>query len=363
MSRLKLPGLIDAHVHLREPGGTQKEDLSTGTAAAVAGGFTMVLDMPNNTPPIVDAATLAAKRRLAARRLHCDVGFYLGASSSGPLPDPAATAASAGLKIYLDATFGPLRLTDLGRLQDYIGTWPVSKPILFHAEGTSVAAAIALAHVWQHPVHLCHISRAAELRLIRRAKERGLPVTCEVTPHHLFLNEADALRLGTLGDMHPTLASAADVAFLWQNLDVIDIIATDHAPHTLEEKASTTPPPGVPGLETALPLMLTAVADGRLDLTRLVTMMHSAPRRIFGLPEQPNTWIEVDTDVRWQIPASGFQTKCNWSPFAGRVVQGRVEQVVLRGQVIVHGGQLLAGAGAGQVLFENVSLAEKPGGA
>jgi dihydroorotase-like cyclic amidohydrolase len=348
---MRLPGLIDVHVHLREPGGTHKEDLSTGTAAALAGGFTQVLDMPNNTPPAIDAATLQNKRDLAEGRVFCDVGFYLGASSGGPLPDATVAAHSAGLKVYLDSTFGPLRLTDLGRLQDYAGAWPHDKPMVFHAEGTSVAVAIALGALWQRPVHLCHVSRGAEIRLIRQAKARGLAVTCEVTPHHLFLDEGDAARLGALGDMRPTLASQEDVAELWRNLDVIDIIATDHAPHSAEEKRTAKPPPGVPGLETALPLMLTAVAQGRLSMERLIDMMHTTPQRLFGLPPQADTWIEVDTQEPWVIPDAGFATKCGWTPFAGRPVQGRVRQVTLRGEVVYDVDRGVIGPPRGQVLF------------
>jgi dihydroorotase-like cyclic amidohydrolase len=351
MSMLRLPGLIDPHVHLREPGGMGKEDLVTGTAAAIAGGFTTVLDMPNNTPPVIDAASLQAKRVLAAGRINCDVGFYVGASAEGPLPDGLAIDACAGLKIYLDATFGPLRVSDLGRLEDHMANWPRYKPIVFHAERTSVAVAIALADVWQRSVHLAHISRADEIRLIRKAKERGLPVTCEVSPHHLFLASTDTARLGALGDMRPVLASPADVKFIWQNLDVVDMIATDHAPHTLAEKAGPKPPPGVPGLETALPLMLTAVAEGRLTLDRMIAMMHGSPEALFGVPHQPDSWVDVDTEARWQIPASGFLSKCNWSPFAGMMVQGRVQSVVLRGQTVYRHGEGLLQRGAGQVLF------------
>jgi dihydroorotase-like cyclic amidohydrolase len=351
MSKLRIPGLIDAHVHLREPGGTLKEDFETGTKAAIAGGFTLVLDMPNNIPPIIDAVSLQAKRARAAGRLYCDAGFYVGASADGPLPDAAAADAGAGLKVYLDATFGPLLVKDLGRLEEHVANWPRYKPMVFHAEDMSVAVAITLAELWQRPVHLCHISRASELRLIRRAKERGLAVTCEVAPHHLFLSSVDAGRLGSLADMRPTLASPEDVAYIWANLDAVDIIATDHAPHTRQEKAGSKPPPGVPGLETALPLMLTAVNEGRLSLDRLVSMMHRTPAHIFGLPAQNDTWVDVDMDARWQVPAAGFFTKCDWSPFSGRTVQGRVDEVVLRGRRIYHHGEGVLQPARGQVLF------------
>ncbi len=351
MSMVRLPGLIDVHVHLREPGGVHKEDLASGTAAALAGGFTMVLDMPNNTPPTVDHETLAAKRRSALGRLRCDVGMYLGASSAGRLPDAVTAALSAGLKVYLDSTFGPLRLTDLGRLQDYLLAWPRTRPVLFHAEELSLPVAIALGSVFDRPVHICHVSRAAELRLIQRAKERGLAVTCEVTPHHLFLTVEDARALGPYADMRPMLATQSDVDYLWQHLDAIDVIATDHAPHTRAEKDGHTPPPGVPGLETALPLMLTAVAEGRLSLQRVVEMMHAAPRRIFGLPEQADTWIEVDADEQRTIPSSGFFSRCNWSPFAGRRVIGRVRRVTLRGDIVFDADAGQIGEARGRVLF------------
>lgn len=347
---LRLPGLIDAHVHLREPGGTQKEDLASGSAAALAGGFTAVLDMPNNTPPIIDAASLVAKREGAASRLHCDVGFFLGASADAPLPEAALAAASAGLKVYLDVTFGPLRVNELGPLQAYMAAWPRHKPIVFHAEGASVAVAVGLCTLFRRPVHLAHVSRRDEVALIRRAKEAGLPVTCEVTPHHLFLTEEDAAVLGPLGMMRPPLGAEADVAALWQNLDLIDIIATDHAPHTLAEKAGAKPPPGVPGLETALPLMLTAVAAGRLTLERMVEMMYETPRRLFGLPVQPETWVEVDTAARWTLGSDGLFTKCGWTPFAGRSVQGRVVSVTLRGREVLRHGRPTAPP-QGHVLF------------
>ena len=150
--------------------------------------------------------------------------------------------------------------------------------------------------IYDRPIHIVHVSRREEIELIADAKGRGLPVTCEVSPHHLFLTVADAARLGPLGDMRPLLGTADDVAALWAHLnDTIDCIATDHAPHTLAEKGGDNPPPGVPGLETSLPLMLAAVQDGRLSVARLTALMHDNPRRIFGLPPQPDTRVEVDT--------------------------------------------------------------------
>ncbi|MCS6843035.1 MAG: amidohydrolase family protein [Caldilineales bacterium] len=349
---LRLPGLVDVHVHLRVPGGEHKEDFATGTAAALAGGFTQVLAMPNTSPPLATRPALDLALAAARRDARCDVGLYAGASpfhldALRELADDAV-----GLKIYLNDTFGPLRVEDLPTLLGCFRLWPRHRLIALHAEGQSAAVAIGLAAAFGRPVHICHVSRREEIELIAAAKARGLPVTCEVTPHHLFLTETDAARLGPLGDMRPRLATQADQDALWDHIGhTVDCIATDHAPHTLAEKASAAPPPGVPGLETALPLMLTAVAQGRLRLERLVALMAVNPRRIFGLPDQPDTWIEVEVDRPYVIAADGLHTKCGWTPFAGVEVTARVQRVVLRGQVAYDADAgVLAPPGSGQVI-------------
>lgn len=350
MTALRFPGLIDVHVHLREPGGEHKEEISTGTAAALAGGVTMVLDMPNTSPPLVDAKALAAKRELIERRALCDIGLYVGATETNA-PEAARRAGEAvGLKIYLDQTYGPLQMRDLASLLSHFRTWPPTRPIAVHAEGLSMAMAIGLARVYARPLHLCHISRADEIALIRAAKESGAIVTCEVTPHHLFLTEADARSLGPFGTMKPPLATPADVAALWAGLDVVDCIATDHAPHTRAEKEGDSPPPGVPGLETMLPLLLTAASEGRLTVERLVQLTHEAPKRIFGLPTQPDTYVEVDTGVRSVLTHDGLHTKCGWTPFAGLVVRGGITRVVLRGQTVYEWGMIRAEPGFGKAI-------------
>ena len=164
-----------------------------------------------------------------------------------------------------------------------------------------LSVCLNLSHLYDVPLHIVHVSRRSEIELIRVAKERGYRVTCEATPHHLFLSTDDLPRLGNLGDMRPRLASPDDVAALWANLAAIDVFATDHAPHTLEEKALETPPPGVPGIETMLPLLLTAVRDGLLTLDDVIERCYTNTRRIYGLPEQADTYIEVDIDTEYQI--------------------------------------------------------------
>jgi len=357
MSLLTLPGLVDVHTHLRVPGGEHKEDFVTGTAAALAGGFTTILAMPNTTPPLTTDQVLEATRKKAQRFIYCDVGLFAGASPQHLNQLPRLARLTTGLKIYLNDTFGPLRVDDLPALRACFQNWPRDKMIAMHAEGQSVAVGIGLAATYQRAVHFCHISRKEEIEMIAVAKQQGLPVTCEVTPHHLYLTGADIDRLGPLADMRPPLAEQTDVDTLWVHLNTtIDCIATDHAPHTLAEKESVRPPPGVPGLETALPLMLSAVQQKRLSLERLIELMSTNPRRIYKLPAQPDTFVEVDPQARYTIANSALHTKCGWSPFAGLTVAGRLQRVVLRGQTVFEreksgsSGKILVQPGYGRLI-------------
>ena len=269
---MRLPGLIDPHVHLREPGATHKEDFDSGTSAALAGGFTLVLAMPNTKPPIFDAETLELALAAAKQKARCDYAQYFGAGPDNAEVVVGLADHAAALKMYLDMTFGQLRLDDMTLWQPHFEKYPKEYPIVVHAESRSMAAAILFAAIYDRPVHIAHISLREEVLLIKAAKERGIKVTCEVTPHHLFLTadsplpmeEGVRVRENGRKEVRPRLASQKDVDALWENLDVIDCFATDHAPHTVAEKDSENPPPGFPGLETALPLLLTAVDGGRL---------------------------------------------------------------------------------------------------
>ena len=349
---IRLPGLIDPHVHLREPGATHKEDWDSGTAAALAGGFTLVLAMPNTKPPIFDAETLELALGAARQKARCDYAQYVGAGpgNAAILPDLAKKA--AGLKMYLDMTFGQLRLDDMSLWMPHFANWPKAAPLVVHAESRSMAAAMLMAEMYDRPVHIAHISLREEILLIKAAKERGVNVTCEVCPHHLFLTADDIPSIAQghpgRGEVRPRLATKEDVAALWENLDVIDCFATDHAPHTLAEKDSENPPPGFPGLETALPLLLTAMNEGRLTLEDIIQRSLINPRRIFGLPEQPETWIEVDEAAEYEIRTADQHTRCGWTPFEGWKVRGRVRKVVLRGQTAFENGKVLAAAGNGK---------------
>ncbi|MBL8057575.1 MAG: amidohydrolase family protein [Anaerolineales bacterium] len=348
MSVLCLPGLIDPHVHVRDLGQAHKEDWDSATAAALAGGITTVLAMPNTQPPIVDAAALTAYEQAAQARARCDYGLYLGAGPGNVGGLAALAPRAAGLKLYLDATFGDLKMDTLDLLAAHCAAWPADAPLLAHAEGNNLAAAILAAHLAGRAIHIVHVSRRDEIELIRAAKARGFAVTCEVCPHHLFLTLAGSGLPAGYVEVRPRLAAAADAAALWANLDVIDCFATDHAPHTRAEKEGPNPPPGYPGLETALALWLTAVHQGRLTLEDIIARMHTGPRRLFNLPEQPDTWIEVDPEQEWTPRGAGLFSRAGWTPFEGWPLRGRVTGVTLRGQRVYDGQAVLAPPGAGR---------------
>lgn len=363
MATIALPGLIDPHVHLRDLGQEEKEDFYTGTAAALSGGYTTVLDMPNNKTPITTAERLNEKIAIAGQKIVCDVGFYFG-SQGDPLQEFAKVQDKVfGLKLYLNETTGNF-LIDKVKLKSIFIAWEEATytpalhsnrlqrnpPILVHAQGRMIEGVIATVEQTRQKTHFCHISTKADLVLILRAKENRLPVTCGVTPHHLFLTEDDEKSLGSFGKMKPPLATRGDVDFLWKNLQVIDVIESDHAPHTKEEKGSNTPPYGVPGLETTLPLLLTSVSEGKLQIDDVVRLCYKNPAKIFGLPTDETTKVEVDLAASYAIDNKSLFTKCGWSPFHGWRVKGEVQRVFLRGQKIFENKQVLVNPGSGNII-------------
>ncbi|XP_076067925.1 carbamoyl-phosphate synthetase 2, aspartate transcarbamylase, and dihydroorotase rudimentary isoform X2 [Oratosquilla oratoria] len=349
---VKLPGLVDVHVHVREPGATHKETWDTCTAAALSGGVTLLCAMPNTCPPVVDATSFSLAKEVASRGARCDYAIFMGASNENHASLAALAPRAAALKMYLNETFTTLRLDDTTTWLKHLESWPRSMPVCVHAEGRTTAAVLLLAQLAGRSVHVCHVARKEEVLIIRAAKAKGMAVTCEVCPHHLFLTEEDAKKLGGRGEVRPALVSREDQEALWENLDIIDCFATDHAPHTREEKDGTKAPPGFPGLETMLPLLLTAVSKGRLTMEDLVNKLHHNPRRIFQLPRQPRTYIEVDLDAQWTIPDAPPFSKAKWTPFAGTKVTGRVQRVVLRGEVAYVDGQVLVSPGYGEDVRE-----------
>jgi carbamoyl-phosphate synthase/aspartate carbamoyltransferase/dihydroorotase len=349
---IKLPGLVDVHVHLREPGATQKEDFQTGTRAAIAGGYTQILDMPNNIPPTITPQALEDKIKRAKGRIWCDLGFNFGATPDSIKYFPQISQKAFGLKVYMNQTTGTL-LIDKYQDRDLIfKSWNGKLPIMIHAEGETVKVAIKLAKKYKKAIHICHITDD-QINAIETAKRQGVKITCEVCPHHLFLTKEDIKRLGPLAMMKPPLLSKRGQKILWENIGKIDMISTDHAPHTLGEKADQTAPKfGVPGLETTLPLMLTAVKKELLSIKRLVEMTSTNPRKIFHLPAQPNTFVIIDPKERYKISNKGLFTKCGWTPFVGLEGKGIIKKVVLRGQTVFENGKFVDSP-YGKVIYPN----------
>jgi len=345
---ITLPGLIDPHVHLRDPGQTQKEDFFTGTSAALAGGYTTVLDMPNNLEPITTLERLEAKIAIAKSKTVCDIGFHFGTLGDNFDEFPKVIDKVFGLKIYLNVTTGNF-IIDKDKLASIYEAWPSNKPILLHAEDDVSDLVFSTLRKIQKPTHICHVSSQAELEFVLRAKEEGLPITCGITPHHLFLSSEDEKRLGNYCRMKPTLKPHSDIDFIWNHLDGVDIIESDHAPHTRAEKESDMPPFGVPGLETTLPLMLTAMEEGKLTQDKLISLLHDRPSEIFGIKTDSNTSVEVSLE-EYVISNDGLKTKSGWTPFAGRRVIGKVKDVTLHGQLVFENGKILASPGSGNVL-------------
>ncbi|EYC13617.1 hypothetical protein Y032_0043g818 [Ancylostoma ceylanicum] len=343
----RLPGLVDIHVHVREPGAIHKEDWYTCTRAALAGGVTQILAMPNTNPPLIDLDSYQLTDKLAAKQAVVDYALYVGATPQNAHAAADLAPMVAGLKMYLNQTFSTLQMDAVTDWIKHFELFPTSRPIVCHAEKQTLAAVLCVAQMTGRAVHICHVSNAEEIQLVRDAKKKGWPVTCEVCPHHLFLT-LDDLPEG-LKEVRPRLATAEDRKALWDNIDFIDCFATDHAPHTWAEKSgSEKVPPGFPGVEYMLPLMLTAVSQGKLSFRQLVDRLHYNPKRIFGLPDQEETYIEVDINEEWVIPDAGGQSKCGWTPYAGMKVRGRVEKVVIRGEEAYVDGEIHVRPGFGR---------------
>ncbi len=343
---IRLPGLIDVHVHLRDPGQTEKEDFLSGTQAALAGGFTTVCDMPNNVEPIMTAERLVSKKHIAEAKVVADIGFHYGSLGDNIETFAEASKHAIGLKLYLNHTTGGYTL-DVEHLKKIYEAWPREKVVLLHTEEDTIDLAIDSLEGLNRPVHVCHMPSKYVLEKIIAAKAKGIPVTCGVTPHHLFLTDDNAAKLGVYGQMKPPLKSQEDVDFLWNHLDDIDIIESDHAPHTKQQKQEGAF--GVPNLETTLPLLLKARADNKITLDQIIDKCHTAPAKIFNLPTDDSTYVEV-TMQPYAVANDKLFTKCGWSPFDGWKLPGKVSKVVLRGDTVYENGTIIAQPGSGKVL-------------
>jgi carbamoyl-phosphate synthase/aspartate carbamoyltransferase/dihydroorotase len=352
---IKIPGMMDPHVHLRSMDWSYKGTFASETAAALAGGYTLILDMPNTPPSTISRAALDRKLAEIDAQAVCDWGIYFGASQSDNTDQYVGVSGEiCGLKIYCNATTGDLLVEDQALRRCIYEAWPADRVIAVHAEGVTILEILDLVRQTGRRTHFCHISTAEEIDSLTRAKNEGLPVSVGVTPHHLYLTQDDIPTLGSLGLMKPELKTRADQKALWDALalGVVDVVESDHAPHTLDEKRSDRPPFGVPGLETTLSLMLLAVQEGRLSMERVVELVAANPRRIFGIPDHPETYTLVDLDQSWVVDDSALRTAARWSPFAGMRLPGRVVEVRIRGTKVFDGQDVLVADGFGVNRFE-----------
>jgi len=392
---LLLPGLIDPHVHLRDQQLAYKEDFSSGTAAAAAGGVTLTIDMPNNKPVTMDVRSLRERMNLAKTRSIVNVAFYSAFPENLEEIRLIVREGAVAFKLYLSQRIGGLDIEDDEALLQAFNEVKKSKvPISVHAEdkGTlekmreemqragrqdveaylevhspeaerrAVERILQLVKKSGVHIHFCHISSVAGLETILTAKNMGLPVTCEVTPHHLLLSSEHLKRYGMMALMNPPLRAKEDADALWKALKqgFIDALASDHAPHTREEKEYGSVwdiKPGIPGLETTLPLLLTQVNSGRLTISDLVRATSEMPAKIFHLKDRGSVsegycadLVVVDMRREYKIDSSRFYSKAKFSPFDGWKVKGKPIKTFVNGQLVMDEGEIVAKPGTGQII-------------
>ncbi len=385
-----LPGVIDSQVHFREPGLEHKEDLESGSRCAVMGGVTAVFEMPNTNPNTDTAERVADKLARAHHRMWCDHAFYVGATADNAedLRELERIPGTAGVKIFMGASTGSLLVDDDNALARVLASGirrvaihaedearmnarkdhrvegdPASHPVWRDDESAMLATKriIALARAAKRRIHILHVTTPAELEYIAQHKDIA---TCEVTPQHLTLAGEDAYpRLGTYAQMNPPIRSAAhrEGLWYWVNQGVPDVIGSDHAPHTIEEKAKTYPasPSGMPGVQTLVPLFLNHIAEGRMTLQRFIDMTSAGPQRIFGLVGKGRIALGYDADFtvvdlkkRWQVSAEWLQSRCGWSPFEGDMLTGKAIGTIIRGHRVMWEDSLTNDAVGEPVRFE-----------
>jgi dihydroorotase len=350
-NKIVLPGLIDPHVHFREPGLTQKEDFFAGSKAAAAGGITCFLDMPNTNPPTVSVDLLEEKRNLAKNKSLTNFGFHFGSTKKN-VEEIKKAKNIASVKIFLNISTGKMLIDDdkvLRRIME------VSKINTIHAEGENVRKATDIAKSLGKKFYLCHVTLAKELDYIKNNKKQNVWV--EVTPHHLFLTEKHS---NNFIRMKPSLGKDKDRQALWNALvdGTIDTLGSDHAPHTIEEKESDNPPYGVPGVETSLPLMLDAVNKRRITLQRLVEITSENPAKIFKIKNKgfikegyDGDLTIVDMKLRKKVKNDELFTKCGWSPFEGWRLRGWPIMTIVNGNVVFDNGEIYDKFKGKEVIF------------
>ena len=389
-----LPGVIDTQVHFREPGLVHKEDLESGSRSAVLGGVTAVFEMPNTRPNTDSAEAIADKLARARGRMWCDHAFYVGATNANAaeLAELERLPGTAGVKIFMGASTGDLLVSEDANLAAVLASGhrrvaihaededrmnarkgervtgdPASHPVWRDDESAMLATRriLKLARAAKRRIHVLHVTTPTELELLSQNKDIA---TCEVTPQHLTLAGEEAYpRLGTLAQMNPPIRSGVHREGLWHwlNQGVPDVIGSDHAPHTLEEKGGTYPdtPSGMPGVQTLLPLLLDHVAKGRMSLQRLIELTSAGAQRIFGIVGKGRIAAGYDADfsivdlkAEWTIEDSWLASRSNWSPFTGMTLTGRPIGTIIRGRRVMWDGALAETAHGAPIRFEAVEF-------
>jgi dihydroorotase len=374
-----LPGVIDTQVHFREPGLTHKEDLETGSRSAVMGGVTAVFEMPNTDPLTITADTFTDKIRRGTRRMHCDFAFFIGGTRENfrELPVLERAPGCAGVKVFMGSSTGSLLLEDEQGLRDVLSV--IRRRASFHAEDEKrlnerkglridndprshpvwrdeTAAMIATqrlvntAREFGKRVHVLHISTHQEIDFLRDHKDVA---SCEVTPHHLTMAAPECYeRLGSRAQMNPPVRDAAHRAGLWRGIEqgIVDILGSDHAPHTAEEKAKAYPasPSGMTGVQTLVPLMLDHVNAGRLSLQRFVDLSSHGPARLFNIACKGRIAVGYDADLtivdlkrEETITNKWVASRAGWTPYDGMKVRGWPVGTFVRGRRVMWQGEFL----------------------
>ncbi len=374
-----LPGVIDSQVHFREPGLVHKEDLETGSRAAVLGGVTAVFEMPNTDPVTTNAEALADKLRRAKGRMHCDFAFWVGATHDNvaDIPDLERLPGAAGIKVFMGSSTGRLLVADdegvlaiLKRTRRRAAFHSEDETRLNERKALRVPGDVSSHPVWRDEVaalrsterlvrlarearaqvHVLHISTGEEMEFLSGAKDVA---SCEATPHHLTLSAEDYARLGAKLQMNPPVRGPGHRDAIWRGLQkgVVDVLGSDHAPHTVEEKARPYPesPSGMPGVQTLVPIMLDHVNAGRLSLQRFVDLTSAGPQRLFGISGKGRIAAGYDADLtivdmkrHETIRDSWIASRSSWTPYDGKTVTGWPVGAFVRGRRVMWEGELTA---------------------
>jgi len=392
---LILPGAIDVHVHLRDQDLSYKEDFYSGTCAAANGGVTLVVDMPNNKPVTMSREALRERMRIASRRIITNVAFYSAFPKRIEEIEGLVQEGAKAFKTFLSHKVGGINLNNRETLlKAFIETSKNNVPVAVHAEdGTllserirelkikgrddfrayleahsprveaaGIRHAIKLARKSGAHTHICHVSTSDGLKSIFEAKKVGLLISCEVTPHHLLLSNQHLEKIGGIALTNPPLRSSVDILYLWRGLErgLIDIVASDHAPHAFREKEGSSVwdiSAGIAGLETILPLMLTMVNKGRLSLLTLVRAFMENPAKIFKFKRRGSIvegyhadLVVIDMKREWIIDPSEFYSKAKFSPFEGWRVKGKPMKTFVNGRLVMDDGEIIGKPGEGKII-------------